>query len=107
MPRPENFSDEDVLAVALELLETDCVGFTLSDLARDVSLSLAPLIQRFGNRDTILRRMTEFEVEETRAWNDRFPLKRGRTGLWQFLEEIVNGMGAGEGLSARVQIAAL
>lgn len=107
MPRPKTVSDEDVLTASLELLGAEGLSFTLSDLARRVGLSRATLIQRFGDREAILRRMAEFEAEATRAWIDTFPVERGRTGLWTFLEEIVNSMGAGGGFSARVQIAAL
>ncbi|MCP1167318.1 TetR/AcrR family transcriptional regulator [Limimaricola litoreus] len=79
----------------------------MSDLARSVGLSRATLIQRFGDREAILHHMAAFEAKATRAWIDTFPIERGRTGLWRFLEEIVESMGAGDGFSARVQIAAL
>lgn len=107
MPRPKTISDEDVLSAAVNLLGTKGFGFTLSDLARSVGLSRATLIQRFGDREAILQRMAEFEVETTRTWIKGFPIEQGRDGLWRFLEEIVRGMGEGEGFTARVQIAAL
>jgi TetR/AcrR family macrolide resistance operon transcriptional repressor len=107
MPRPKLISDEDVLAAALEVLAKEGIAFTLSDLAQRVGLSRATLIQRFGDRDAILRRMAEFELKATRDWIAAFPVEVGPEGLWRFLEAIVHGMGAGEGFSARVQIAAL
>jgi TetR/AcrR family transcriptional regulator, macrolide resistance operon repressor len=107
LPRPKLVSDEDVLAAAVEVLAAQGIAFTLSDLARRVGLSRATLIQRFGDRDAILRRMAEFEVDATRDWIGRFPVVVDAEGLWQFLEAIVRSMGGGEGFSARVQIAAL
>lgn len=107
MPRPKLVSDEDVLAASLEVLATQGIAFTLADLARRVGLSRATLIQRFGDRDAILRRMAEFEVSAARDWINAFPKGDGAEGLWRFLEAIVRGMGGGEGFSARVQIAAL
>lgn len=107
MPRPKLVSDEDVLAAALDTLADQGMTFTLSDLASRVGLSRATLIQRFGDRNAILRHMAEFEVSATRAWINAYQLENGEEGLWKFLEAIVRGMGKGEGFSARVQIAAL
>lgn len=107
MPRPKTVSDEDVLAAALEVLAQNGMNFTLADLARRVGLSRATLIQRFGDRDAILLRMAQYEVNATRDWLDSLPHETGPDDLWQFLELLVNSMGAGEGFSARVAIAAL
>ena len=107
MPRPKTVSDEDVLQAALGVLARDGMGFTLTDVARAVGLSRATLIQRFGDRDALLRRMGAHEVEATRAWLDGLPVETGAGGLDRFLSEIVLGMGAGDGFSARVAIAAL
>ncbi len=107
MPRPKLISDEDILAAALDVLATQGIAFTLTDLARRVGLSRATLIQRFGDKDAILRRMSEFEVNATRDWINAFPKGVSEEGLWRFLEALVRGMGGGEGFSSRVQIAAL
>lgn len=107
MPRPKTVSDEDVLSAALEVLGSKGTGFTLSDLASHVGLSRATLIQRFGDREAILIRMAEHEVALTRAWLDGLPLESGPGALWRFLETIVGSMGAGEGFSVRVTVAAV
>lgn len=106
MPRPKTVSDEDVLATAVDVLATDGADFTLSALARRVGLSRATLIQRFGDRDAILRRMAAHEVALSRAWLADIQVEPGAEGLWRFLDLIVGSMGSGEGFSARVQIAA-
>lgn len=107
MPRPKMVSDEEVLAAALDVLAAQGVAFTLSDLAGRVGLARATLIQRFGDREAILRHLAEYEVQATRHWLDSLPPEGGDGALWRFLERIVGSMGAGEGFSARVQIAAL
>lgn len=107
MPRPKTKSDEAVLSAALEVMARRGTAFTLSDVATAVELSRATLIQRFGDRETFLRRMAEHEVEQTRAWLECQPVDGGAAGLWTFLEAIISGMGDGDGFSARVVIAAL
>ncbi|MGV3491351.1 MAG: TetR/AcrR family transcriptional regulator [Devosia sp.] len=107
MPRPKTVSDEDVLSGALAVLGAKGIGFTLTEVAEHVGLSRATLIQRFGDRDAILVRMAEHEVALTREWLDGLPVEAGPDALWRFLETIVNSMGAGEGFSARVAVAAL
>ncbi len=107
MPRLKTVSDEEVLRAALEILARDGMGFTLTDVASHVGLSRATLIQRFGDRNAILHRMAEHEVEATRNWLESLPVEQGHDALWRFLETIVRSMGSGEGFSVRVVIAAL
>lgn len=107
MPRQKTISDEEVLSAALTVLGARGTGFTLSELAAHVGLSRATLIQRFGDREAILRRMAEHEVVLTREWLASLPLEHGDGALWQFLEEIVGSMGAGDGFGVRVALAAL
>ncbi|WP_424812937.1 TetR/AcrR family transcriptional regulator [Roseococcus sp. YIM B11640] len=107
MPRPKTISDEDVLAAALEVLAEKGADFTLSDLALQIGLARATLIQRFGDRDAIILRIATYEAEVTRNWLAGLPVEVGWDGVWRFLEAIVGGMGDGEGFSARVTLAAL
>ena len=107
MPRPKTVSDEAVLAAALDVLAQRGTGFTLSQLAERVGLSRATLIQRFGDRDAILLRMAQHEVELTRSWLDSLPVAVGRDAAWDFIVEIVTSMGAGDGFGVRVAMAAL
>lgn len=108
MPRPKRISDAKVLDAAVAVLAERGMGaFTLSEIAAKVGLSRATLIQRFGDRDAILRRMAEHEVAATRAYLDSLPVETGPPGLWRFLEEIVGSMGPGDGFAVRVAIAAM
>jgi len=63
MPRPKLKSDDEVLEAATAVLKR-CgpINFTLSEVANEVGLSRAALIQRFTNRDTLLVRMTSLPV---------------------------------------------
>jgi TetR/AcrR family macrolide resistance operon transcriptional repressor len=106
MPRPKRVSDEAVLAAAAQLLfEGGSAQFTLSDVANAVGIARATLIQRFDNRETILRKVAERQVSITAQYLDGLPLKRGRDGLWQFLETIVGDMGDGEDFGVHVELA--
>jgi len=107
MPRQKTISDEQVLSAALAVLAAKGTGFTLSEVAEHVGLSRATLIQRFGDRSAILRRMAEHEVAMTREWLASLPIEQGEGALWRFLETIVGSMGAGEGFGVRVALAAL
>ena len=107
MPRPKVVSDEAVLEAALGLMAAKGMAFTLSDVAGAVGLSRAALIQRFGNREALLVHMARQEVVTTRDWLGGLAVEPGPEGLWRFLVEIVESMGAGEGFSARVTLAAL
>lgn len=54
MPRPKLKSDDEVLEAATAVLKRrGPIDFTLSDVAKEVGLSRAALIQRFTNRDTL------------------------------------------------------
>ncbi|QQA41810.1 TetR/AcrR family transcriptional regulator [Pelagovum pacificum] len=108
LPRPKSVSDDSVLDAANALLaDGGLSSFTLADVARQVGLSRAALIQRFGDRDRLVLRMAEREVAATRAYIGSLPVEPGRDGLWRFLETIVTSMGDGDGFSLRVAIAAL
>lgn len=108
MPRPKTVADIEVMNAAIEVLaQRGMAEFTLSEIARRVGLSRATLIQRFGDRDAILRRMAEHEVAATRQYLESLPIETGPRGLCRFLDEIIRSMGPGEGFSVRVAIAAL
>lgn len=107
MPRPKTVDDEIVLNAALKAMAEKGTAFTLTDVARDVGLSRATLIQRFGDRNAFLRRMAEQELSATRVWLEEQPVTDDPDGLWGFLEAIIGGMGNGDSFSGRIVIAAL
>ncbi len=106
MPRPKLQSDEAVLdAASVTLLERGLGDFTLSDVAERVGLSRAAIIQRFGNKDELLRRIARREVVLTRAYMDSFAVTAGWDGLRDFLRTIIDSMGPGEDFTVRAQLA--
>lgn len=101
MPRPKLHSDEAILDAAMEvLLRRGPAAFTLNDVAVELGMSRAALIQRFKNKDTLYRRVMERSGEQRRDYLAGMPVEVGPRGLWRFLTELVSGMGTGEGLDS-------
>ena len=109
MARPRTHSDEDILSAAQAvLLRKGAGGFTLSDAATEIGMSRPALIQRFGNREALMRAIAEREVEQTRNWLASLPEGRGPGALWTFLKAAARSMGPGQGsqFDARIALAA-
>ncbi len=112
MARPRTHSDEDILAAAQAvLLRQGPGGFTLSDAAAEVGMSRPALIQRFGNRESLMQAIAAREVEQTRAWIETLPRESGVGPLWTFLKAAVRSMGPsqsqGAQFDARIALAAV
>ncbi len=106
VPRPKLHSDEAILDAAMEvLLRRGPADFTLNDVAVELGMSRAALIQRFKNKDTLYRRVMERSGEQRREYLAGMPVEVGPRGLWRFLVELVAGMGSGEGLDSYLLIA--
>lgn len=57
MPRRKTISDEEILERALPVMaEAGPAGFTLAELARVVGVAPATLLQRFGDKRTLIER---------------------------------------------------
>lgn len=106
MPRPKLKSDDEVLEAATAVLKR-CgpLSFTLSEVANEVGLSRAALIQRFTNRDTLLVRMMERGVGQVRVHLDAMPAGAGPQGLWDFLQVLVRSMSTRHDFSVNFLIA--
>ncbi|WP_227285559.1 TetR/AcrR family transcriptional regulator [Boseongicola sp. H5] len=106
MPRKKVLSDDQVLDAAIAVLAEHGAGdFTLADVARKVGLSRATLIQRFENRERILRRLAEREIAATEQYLATLDVEDGLEGLWRFLCTIIESMGTGEHFSVHVLVA--
>lgn len=74
MPRHKTISDEEILDRALPLMASaGPTGFTLADLASDVGLSPATLLQRFGDKRTLIERAFARDNDRFVAWLDNLP----------------------------------
>lgn len=69
MPRKKTISDEDILALALPVMvEAGPAGFTLADVARVAGVAPATLLQRFGDKQTLIERAFASDNERFVAW---------------------------------------
>jgi AcrR family transcriptional regulator len=74
MPRHKSISDEEILDRALPLMATAGPGgFTLADLAREVGVAPATLLQRFGNKQTLIERAFARDNERFVVWIETLP----------------------------------
>lgn len=100
MPRPKLHSDETILAAAQKVLLTRGPSdFTLSDVAAEVGISRAALIQRFTDKRTLHLRVMERSTQEVRDYFEAVPEQGGLAPLWAMLTDLIGGMGAGEGFA--------
>ena len=106
MPRPKLHSDETILDAAKSVLKR-CgpADFTLQCVAEEVGISRAALIQRFTNKENLLRCVMERGVVQTREHLDTIPVKQSMDGLFELLDELCKVMGAGERFETNLLIA--
>lgn len=67
MPRPKLVSDTDVLDATRRVMLREGAGFTLADVAAEVGLSRAALIQRFENKAGLARQLATHNRGELEA----------------------------------------
>ena len=105
MPRPKLHSDDVILDAARRvLLRVGIADFTLQAVAAEVGISRAALIQRFTNRETLLRHIAVRHTDVTRVGLEGMVREPGVQGLWSFLCTLVCGMGSGEGIANRLPL---
>ena len=74
MPRPRSISDEDILDRALPLMaKAGPAGFTLADVAREVGVAPATLIQRFGDKQSLVERAFARDNQRFVPWLQGLP----------------------------------
>jgi AcrR family transcriptional regulator len=74
MPRRKSISDEDILDRALPLMaKAGPAGFTLADVARAVGVAPATLIQRFGDKQTLVERAFARDNDRFVPWLQSLP----------------------------------
>ena len=74
MPRRKSISDAEILERALPLMaKAGPAGFTLADVARAVGVAPATLIQRFGDKQTLIERAFASDNDRFVAWLEGLP----------------------------------
>lgn len=106
MPRPKLHTDEAILdATRAVLKRRGPSSLTLNDVAKEVGISRAALIQRFENRDTLLRCALERSVKVTKEFFEKLPVVTGPQGLWIFMQKLCEILGPGDSYEIHLQIA--
>ncbi|MEN2793290.1 TetR/AcrR family transcriptional regulator [Sphingomonas oligophenolica] len=78
MTRRKSISDEDILERALPIMaRAGPAGFTLADIAAEIGLSPATLLQRFGDKKTLVERAFAQDNERFARWIADLPEGRG------------------------------
>ena len=74
MPRPKTVDDETILAAVINVVERDGPAvYTLASVAKEVGLSAASLVQRFGTKRALLLAADRWAVERWVAGMDAPP----------------------------------
>jgi TetR/AcrR family macrolide resistance operon transcriptional repressor len=74
MPRRKLISDEEILERALPVIaRAGPAGFTLADIAAEIGLSPATLLQRFGDKKTLVERAFARDNARFVAWIAALP----------------------------------
>lgn len=74
MPRRRSISDEEILDGALPLMaRAGPGGFTLADLGKALGIAPATLLQRFGDKQTLIERTFARDNERFVAWLEGLP----------------------------------
>jgi TetR/AcrR family transcriptional regulator, macrolide resistance operon repressor len=82
MARPKQASDEQVLQAAHRIYaECGHQGFTLSQLARELGLSRAAIIQRFDSAEALRMRLARERIGDFRSLLEQLPAQRSGDAL--------------------------
>lgn len=104
MARPKHASDEEVLQAAHRIYtERGHQGFTLSELARDVGLSRAAIIQRFDSADALRMKLARERIGRFATILDALPVAHGGDGLVSLAAFIGSLVGERRQLSSFMQ----
>lgn len=78
MPRSKTLSDDEILERALPVMgRAGPTGFRLTDLAAEIGLSPATLLQRFGSKRKLIERAFARDNERFARWIADLPEGRG------------------------------
>jgi AcrR family transcriptional regulator len=81
MPRSKSISDEEILDRALGVMTRAGPAFTLADIARDVGIAPATLLQRFGDKQTLIERALARDNARFSLWLAKLPAETGANAV--------------------------
>ncbi len=95
MPRPKLVSDTDILAATRRVMLRDgAERFTLADVAREVGLSRAALIQRFANKAGLEKQVAASGLDALHGLIADSPItNKGPRQVLGFLDKVLKGPG--------------
>jgi AcrR family transcriptional regulator len=100
MPRHKSISDEDLLDRALPVMaRLGPSGYTLADIAREVGVSPATLLQRFGDKQTLTERAFSRDNERFVVWLKSLPEGTGADAVVRIYGEATKLFGDNPSLS--------
>ena len=90
MPRPKRVTDADILDATRRVLLRQGASFTLSDVATEVGLSRAALIQRFENKAGLERQLAAHHLAALQRLIDSLPVtNKGPQRVRDFFDKVL------------------
>jgi AcrR family transcriptional regulator len=100
MPRRKTISDDEVLDRALPLMvSAGPAGFTLGELARDLGMAPATLLQRFGDKATLIERVFAKDNERFVEWLATLPPDTGADAVTRIYADCTQLFGESSNLA--------
>jgi AcrR family transcriptional regulator len=82
MPRRKSVSDDEILERALPVIaRAGPAGFTLADIAQEIGLSPATLLQRFGDKKSLVERAFAQDNVRFKRWIADLPRGKGEEAV--------------------------
>lgn len=100
MPRRKSLSDDEILDAAVPVMvRKGPSAFTLADVATEVGMAPATLIQRFGDKKTLIERVFARDNERFAEWVAGLPRGRGVDAVLHIFESATNMFGEEDNLA--------
>ncbi len=92
MPRTKKLTDDEVLDSVLKVMVDNGPTFTLSDAADESGIAPSTLIQRFGGKDDLIRRVLERDNQRFKEWLNDSPVEVGEDAVIEFIVSMTPGI---------------
>ena len=94
MPRQKTISDEEILERALPIMASaGPAGFKLAHLAKELGIAPATLLQRFGDKQTLIERAFTRDNERFVAWIANLPESTGASAVIRIYTDATKAFG--------------